>query len=174
MEREEIQKGAPRAALAGTLMRRGANGFFGAAATVLASLATVPSLHAAEGGASFYLLGSRGPMAGFTPPPGVYFQNDFYIYSGNANVDLDLGGKLVADVDAKALINLSTALWVSPWQVMGGNVAFTATVPIGGPDVTGRIVPSPLSVSDSITTLGDPVLELSSAGTAETFTGRPE
>jgi hypothetical protein len=145
---------APREAV----IRRGAKGLLGAAVTVLASLAMVPSLYAAEGGASFYLLGSRGPMAGFTPPPGVYFQNDFYIYSGNANVNLDLGGKLVADADAKALINLSTALWVSPWQVMGGNLAFTATVPIGGPDITGRIVPSPLSVSDSISTFGDPVL----------------
>jgi hypothetical protein len=27
--------------------------------------------YSAEGGIGVYLLGSRGPMAGFTPPPGV-------------------------------------------------------------------------------------------------------
>ena len=158
--RDLFRKAAPRTlnALARGTRRCGAGRLLGTAVTVLASLAAVPSLHAAEGGASFYLLGSRGPMAGFTPPPGVFFQNDFYIYSGNAKVNLDLGGKLVADVHAKILVDLSTALWVTPWQVMGGNLAFTATVPIGGPDIEGKIVPSPFSTSDSITTFGDPVL----------------
>lgn len=60
------------------MMRSGTRGFLRTALALLASLAMAPSLHAAEGGASFYLLGSRGPMAGFTPPPGVFFQNDFY------------------------------------------------------------------------------------------------
>lgn len=136
----------------------GIGGLLGVAFAALAGVAMVPATQAAEGGASFYLLGSRGPMAGFTPPPGVYIQNDLYLYSGNASVDLELGGNLVANVDARALINLSTALLVSPQQIMGGNLAFTATVPIGGPDIEGRIVPSPLSVSDSISTFGDPVL----------------
>jgi hypothetical protein len=126
------------------------------AVTLLGSLATTPGVYAAEGGASFYLLGSRGPMAGFTPPPGVFLQNDMYLYSGNANIDLDLGGNLVGDVDADIFINLSTGLWVSPWQAMGGNLAFTATLLIGGPDIQGSL--GPLSVSDSIITLVDPVL----------------
>jgi len=122
--RDLFRKAAPRTlnALARGTRRCGAGRLPGAAVTVLASLTAVPSLHAAEGGASFYLLGSRGPMAGFTPPPGVFFQNDFYIYSGNAKVNLDLGGKLVADVHAQILVDLSTALWVTPWQVMGGNL----------------------------------------------------
>src|SRR5262245_15726974 len=96
------------------------------ALVLLASGAIVPSLHAAEGGASCYLLGSRGPMAGFTPPPGVYIQNDFYVYSGDAGagIDLDLGGKLVANVNAKFVLNISTALSVTPVQVLGGNLAF--------------------------------------------------
>lgn len=157
---QNLQKGAAlgSSGIVGAEVRCGIFGGFAAAVTILASLAMGPNAHAAEGGTSFYLLGSRGPMAGFTPPPGVYFQNDLYLYSGKANVDLNLGGKLVADVDAKALINLSTVLWVSPWQVMGGSLAFTATMPFGGPKITGKIVPSPLSMSDSITTLGDPVL----------------
>jgi hypothetical protein len=37
---------------------------------------------AAEAATGVYLLGSRGPNAGITPPPGVYFQDDTYFYSG--------------------------------------------------------------------------------------------
>jgi hypothetical protein len=133
-------------------MRNGVRIF---AATLLGSLAVTPGAYAAEGGASFYLLGSRGPMAGFTPPPGVYLQNDMYLYSGNANIDLELGGNPIGGVDADIFVNLSTSLWVSQWQVMGGNLAFTATLPIGGPDIQGTL--GPLSVSDNIITLGDPV-----------------
>lgn len=35
---------------------------------------------AAENGTGFYLLGGRGPMAGYLPPPGVYFESDSYSY----------------------------------------------------------------------------------------------
>ena len=39
---------------------------------------------AAENGAGIYLLGAHGPLAGLTPPPGLYLQNDVWIYSGSA------------------------------------------------------------------------------------------
>lgn len=111
---------------------------------------------AAENGTSFYLLGSRANgLAGVTPPEGIFFQNDSYIYSGEVSkAPFDKG--VVANVDAKAFINLSTILWVTPAQVLGGNVAFTASVPIGWQDVTGSL--GPLSVNDSITAVGDPIL----------------
>lgn len=127
-------------------------------AAVVAGLPVATGAGAAEGGAGFYLLGSRGPMAGFTPPPGVYFQNDTYVYSGQASVPLELGGRLVAEVDATLLANLATTLWVTPVEVAGGNLALTVTLPIGGPDVEGRIEPSPFRTSDSTFTFGDPVL----------------
>lgn len=142
-------------------MRRRAGGLVKAASPLLAGFAIMSDCaNAAEGGASFYLLGSRGPMAGLTPPPGVYYQNDFYYYSGHAGagVDLELGGQLVAKVDGKIIVDMSTGLWVTPWQVLGGNLAFTATIPIGGPHIDGEIVPGPLSTSDSIAAFGDPVL----------------
>lgn len=34
-------------------------------------------VQATEGGASLYVPGLRGPMAGIVPPPGFYFENDF-------------------------------------------------------------------------------------------------
>jgi hypothetical protein len=40
---------------------------------------------AAENAAGFYLLGTKGSMAGFIPPPGTYFVDVNYWYSGNAS-----------------------------------------------------------------------------------------
>ena len=53
--------------------------FFGACAISLIAFTPVSPLQAAENGVGFYLLGLRGPLAGITPPPGVYFQNDFLL-----------------------------------------------------------------------------------------------
>lgn len=130
------------------------------AVTALVSMGLASAALAAEGGTSFYLLGLRGPMAGFTPPPGVYVQNDFYYYQGSAQrqISFDLGGRLIADIDASAAINLTTLLWVTPLDVAGGNLAFSASVPIGGPNVTGSLTRSGRAISDNVTTLGDPIL----------------
>ncbi len=54
---------------------------FGVVATLFTCVAG-ETADAAEGGFGVYLLGARGPGAGFTPPPGVYFQDDTYFYSG--------------------------------------------------------------------------------------------
>jgi hypothetical protein len=52
--------------------------------------------HAGEAATGVYLLGSRGPNAGITPPPGVYFQDDTYFYSGKigGGTTLPTGGLL--------------------------------------------------------------------------------
>jgi hypothetical protein len=134
-----------------------------AGATVL-----VPGLTlAAEGGAGFYLLGSKGPAAGITPPPGVFFQNDLYLYSGDlgGGRQVPTGGRIAVGVEGKAAIEIPTVLWVLPEEVMGAHVGLSATLPIGwkktdadltlagprGGSVTG-------STSDSVFTVGDPIL----------------
>jgi hypothetical protein len=113
---------------------------------------------AAEKGLGTYLLGVRGPMAGFTPPPGVFFQNDLYVYSGEAGggIQLPFGGQIIANVEATAVLELPTGLWVTPWEIAGGNLAFSATVPVGSLDVDASL--GALPVSDDIFTVGDPVL----------------
>jgi hypothetical protein len=75
--------------------------------------------HAAEAATGVYLLGSRGPNAGITPPPGVYFQDDTYFYSGKigGGKTLPLGGLLLANVSATSWINLPTTLWVTPLKL---------------------------------------------------------
>ncbi len=127
--------------------------------SAISSTALCTSLaQAAEGGTGFYLLGSRGPLAGFTPPPGLYLQNDTYLYSGSANAEIPLGGRLVADVDATVVVDLATLLMVTQYEILGGNLAFTATLPFGGPDINADLTPGKFAVSDDAFTIGDPVL----------------
>src|SRR5690625_6831551 len=38
----------------------------------------------AEHGTGVYLMGSKGPMAGIVPEPGLYFQNDLFYYRAKA------------------------------------------------------------------------------------------
>ncbi len=117
---------------------------------------------AAEGAAGFYLLGSKGSMAGFVPPPGTYIQSDYYYYSGeaSANIQLPLGASLAAGVEADALYGLTTGLWVTPEKVLGGNLALTATLVTGWKDIDVSAVLGPFSgsLNDDETAFGDPVL----------------
>ena len=104
---------------------------------------------AAEKGVGVYLLGFRGPMAGFTPPPGVFFQNDLYIYSGEAgaNIQLPFDGQLIANVEATAVLDLPTAILVTPAEFLGGNLAFTATVPFGHQEIDASASVGPIGHS---------------------------
>jgi hypothetical protein len=129
-----------------------------AALVAVIGAAACGAAQAAEDGLSFYLLGSRSNgLAGVTPPPGIFYQSDDYFYSGEVgrNVDLPLEKGIAAGVAAKALIDPETLLWVTPAQVMGGSLAFTATLPIGHQDVSAFL--GPLAVDDKTTAIGDPV-----------------
>ncbi|MFC0220429.1 transporter [Pseudochelatococcus lubricantis] len=124
-------------------------------------------VRAAENGVGMYLLGSRGPMAGFLPPPGFYVQNDFYFYDGDlsAGKSFPAGGRVVSDVKAQARTNLLSGTWVLPHEVLGGNVAIGAILPFGRTGVTaGLDVDAPRlgidayrSLRDKATVFGDPV-----------------
>jgi len=137
-------------------------------ALLAGSAAVVPNvLQAAEGGAGFYLLGSKGPAAAIMPPPGLFFQNDLYIYSGQlgADVELPTGGRLAVGVDGKAAIEMPTALWVLPEQMFGGHVGVSATLPFGWKDTSASLtLAGPRggmatgSIEDDVFTLGDPVV----------------
>jgi hypothetical protein len=121
-------------------------------------LASVLQSHAAERATGVYLLGFRGPMAGYTPPPGIFLQNDVYFYSGSAEASrsLPFGGQLIADVEATAILELPTGVWVTEADIFGGNLAFSVTLPIGSQDIDASI--GPLAVSDGIFTVGDPFI----------------
>lgn len=129
---------------------------------------TLPGLaSAAEGGAGFYLLGSKGPAAAVTPPPGVYFQNDLYFFSGDvgAGRELPTGGRLALGVDGDAIIELPTVIWVLPEEIAGGHLGLTASLPIGWKKTSADLtLAGPLggsasaSIRDEVFTVGDPVV----------------
>ena len=122
---------------------------------------------AAENGTGFYLLGGRGAMAGYLPPPGVYFESDTYSYDAklDARKSLPAGGRFVADVRSQARADFLSGTWVTPWEIAGGNVALGATLPVGRVRVgvgteydsprTNRIIGT--SLRDSAVVVGDPV-----------------
>src|SRR5205823_10153987 len=57
-------------------------------ASCAASLLLAAPTQATEYGFGDYGLGYGIPMSGYTPPPGVYFSDSFYLYSASASKNL--------------------------------------------------------------------------------------
>ena len=134
-------------------------------AGVIGSLISVPC-EAAENGTSFFLGGTKGPLAGMTPPPGVFVSNNFYFYSGSAgkNIEFPIDGFLVAGVDAELFLDIPTALWVTDSGILDGRFALAFTAPFGSLDMDAAATlttphgPLGLAAHDSVTTFADPIL----------------
>jgi hypothetical protein len=122
---------------------------------------------ATEGGVSLYVPGLRGPLAGVTPPPGFYFNNDAYYYYGElpGARRLQIGGAIVSNVKQRAYVDFVTPIWVTPLEILGGNLAFSVTVPFGAPYVSaGAVILAPrlgrafaFKQRDQDLNFGDPV-----------------
>jgi hypothetical protein len=132
----------------------------GVAAAVAVCFASNP-VYAVEGGASFYLLGGKLPLSGVVPGPGMYFQNDVYLYSGSAGskIELPIGGQIVANVDAILAFDAPTLLAVTPWKVLGGQFGVGATFPFGYANIDAQVGIGSISgaVQDDVFTVGDPI-----------------
>ena len=133
----------------------------GSVAIALVAALVPGAVQAAENGVGVYLLGFRGPLAGISPPPGVFFQNDVYVYSGEAggNLQIPRGGQIIANVEATGVYELPTGLWVTPWELAGGNLAFSVTVPLPGSldiDASASLGPFSAQIHDDVLTVGDP------------------
>jgi hypothetical protein len=91
--------------------RRGCAAGLIAWAAALAMGCAASSATASEGGASFYLPGLGVPMAGFLPPPGVYFDNTVYFYQGKltGGRNTEVGGNVVAGVKVDAKVDFAPA-----------------------------------------------------------------
>ncbi len=117
-----------------------------------------PSAYSAEGGSGVYVLGLRSNGAGMTPPPGLFFSNQVFMYDGSFSGILELdGGRLAGGVDTSVFVNIPTLLWVTPAEVMNARLGFSLTTPYGRVGVDGFVTPI-LELSDDTTTFGDPAL----------------
>jgi len=141
--------------------------------TLVAGLVSLGGLcgaaQGAENGVGFYMLGGRGPLAGYVPPPGFYVQSDTYIYSGSlgASRELPVAGKIVGEVSANIVADLVTGTWVLPTEVLGGNLAAGLILPFGRPEVTADVFANPgggnhisRGITDNAFVFGDPVASL--------------
>jgi hypothetical protein len=81
-----------------------------------------PRVWAAEFGTGVYLLGYQSSLAGYQPDPGFYLRNDFYVYQGNARV-LPLSGRIQANLRARSIADMVTAVYVTPLEVFGAHYA---------------------------------------------------
>ncbi|WP_036255748.1 SphA family protein [Methylocapsa acidiphila] len=97
-----------------------------------ALLAVSQPAAATEYGLGNYLLGYSLPMTGFTPPPGVYYSNTFYLYSGSASptIKFPLGKHLDAGIGYSIVANISQISWVTDLKILGGSLGFAALLPL--------------------------------------------
>ncbi|WP_244544406.1 MULTISPECIES: transporter [unclassified Beijerinckia] len=126
------------------------------------------SAQATEGGASLFLPGLHGPMAGFVPPPGFYFETDFFAYSGrlSATKQTQVGGAVLANVQVDVRAAFLTPTWVTPYKIFGGDLGFAISLPVGVPRVSaGALIAAPrfgrlfnLGLSDATFNIGDPIV----------------
>jgi len=123
------------------------------------------SAYAAEGASSFYLLGQSGQGAAVLPPEGLFFSVPNYFYSGDigGSASLPFGGSLAVEVDADIFLTLPTAIWVTPVDVLGGNLALKGTFVLGNADLDATAtlaIPGlgtgTASISDERWAVGDP------------------
>ncbi|WGJ15341.1 transporter [Methylocapsa sp. D3K7] len=128
------------------------------------SLFATPPVRATEYGLGDYLLGYSLPMAGYTPPPGIYFSDTFYLYEGsaNANIKFPIGRNIDAGVSYNFLFNIVQTTWVTDVKLLGGSLGFAALIPFGGEQTSASLsfsgplgVPRQLGRTASIDALGD-------------------
>lgn len=123
---------------------------------------------AAESGSSFYLLGQRGQGAAVLPPvEGVFFALPNYFYSGDASgsLTLPIGGAASVGVDADIFLTLPTVIWMTPTDIFGGDLGFSATFVYGKADISATaavsipgVIDTTFDRSDDRWAAGDPVL----------------
>ncbi|MCJ2059497.1 transporter [Methylobacterium sp. J-048] len=118
-----------------------------ALAVLVAACVLIPKeADAAEAAQGVYILGNRGPLAGVTPPPGFYFESETYFYQGDlgGNRTFQSGGVVAANVKLDISATFMTPVWVTPVEILGGNLGFSITIPFGTPNVSaGAVLSSP-------------------------------
>jgi hypothetical protein len=89
-------------------------------------------VQATEYGFGDYGLGYGIPMSGYTPPPGVYFSDTFYLYSARAtNGNFPFGNITAAGIKVNFITNIAASAWYSDDKILGGTLGFAAAVPVG-------------------------------------------
>ncbi|MCZ6773282.1 MAG: transporter [Proteobacteria bacterium] len=121
--------------------------------------------YAVEGGAGVYLLGQRSNHAAVMPPPGLFFQFEEFLYSGDIadSKAIAENGRLDLGIEADIALSMATGIWAPAAEFLGGRPMLTLTLPFGYQKVTAD---AQLSLggaalrgrfTDDVFTVGDPV-----------------
>jgi len=78
---------------------------------------------------SHYVPGAEGLMAPSLPPPGFYLR-DYNAFYTAERLNLPNGDKMPVNFSATAYVNALRAVWVSDWQVLGGDFLMDLLVPL--------------------------------------------
>lgn len=126
----------------GPILRDGRKSRRALSGGLIATLCSVTAAWATEGATTFYLQGGNVPGGGLMPPPGLYFDDTTYFYGGKfkAGRVTELGGNQALNVRLNVWANFPTAIWVTPVEILGGNLAFSATAPFGEPAVRAAAI----------------------------------
>ena len=114
----------------------------------IVSLVTI-SCHAAyssEGGQSSYPPGFQDVLAGYQPPPGNYFQEKLYFYTGNAG-KVVREGRIEANLHEYLPVQFSIFNQVTKAKLWGSYYSWALLVPFAEPNLRGEIV-TPLGNRD--------------------------
>ncbi len=72
-------------------------------------------------------------LAGMVPPPGIYFESDFWAAipassppAGRRNS----AGAVLANVKVEARVGFVTPTWVTPIEILGGKLGFARLLPL--------------------------------------------
>ncbi len=96
------------------------------------ALLALPSLLQAIAPPSFtghYVPGVEGLKGASLPPPGFYLRDYNVVYSAD-RVNQPNGHRVGVDFDAFVYANVIRGIWVTDWQVLGGNFFMDALVPL--------------------------------------------
>jgi hypothetical protein len=99
-------------------------------------LAMAAPATATEYGLGNYQLGLVLPLAGFTPPPGVYFWDTFYLYKGSGNLYQNGNTRNPSNVTYNIGANIGTLAWFTDATLFGGELGFANTSAYGSETTT--------------------------------------
>jgi hypothetical protein len=123
------------------------------------SLAPV-ALRAEEGGSGHYLPGATASFIDALPGREAFaYVNAFTYYNGSARGtrELELGGQVVANIDATVYADTSILLYQTPWKFLGGQYAAAMAVPYLWMEVKGNVQVGPVTGNrrDTANGIGD-------------------
>ncbi|MBI4366188.1 MAG: transporter [Deltaproteobacteria bacterium] len=126
------------------------------ATTTLILVAIHSSALSVEGGQSRYFKGYRDFLTGVLPAPGLLLRHDLYVYSGTERSTIPQGQ---LSVGLKAVSNILSVAYVTPYQILGGNYAFAVRGAVSDVDADQTLVsprPRPtITRSGNVTALND-------------------